>query len=133
MSKIVVYTGAPLSCSLTWDEEHLITPLQPCFKGIQQLPTRADIDIGPKWRSLPLQQQHLPTGLTQTIYPDFVPTPSPGKEETSFLSTSAFSSTQDVDAPSSSADQDPDILSQYYEHSFAVHDDLPPSHILPAT
>ncbi|KAI4130028.1 MAG: hypothetical protein LQ338_001962 [Usnochroma carphineum] len=135
MLKTIVYTGAPLSRSLNWDEEQLVAPLQPCFLDAQHSQTYIDIDIAPKWRSLPLEQKHLPTGLTQATNPDFVPEPTRNQEETSFLSTTNYSAlphTQN-DNTLSTGDQDSDILSQYYEHSFAVHDDIPSSQIFPAT
>ncbi|KAL8749366.1 MAG: hypothetical protein Q9184_006837 [Pyrenodesmia sp. 2 TL-2023] len=135
MPRLIVYTGAPASGSLSWDEDQLTASLQPCFTEAQKTQTHVDIDVGPKWRSLPFEQMHLPTGLTQATNPDFVPEPTYDEAETSFLSTTDLSNgphPEDGDMQSS-MDQDPDILSQYYEHSFAVHDDLPSSQILPAT
>lgn len=135
MPRIIIYTGAPASHSLSWDEDQLTASLQPCFTEAQKSHTHVDKDVGPKWRSLPFEQTHLPTGLTQATNPDFVPEPTYDEAETSFLSATDLSialHSEDGDIQSS-MDLDPDILSQYYEHSFAVHDDLLSSQILPAT
>lgn len=130
-----MYTGAPLSHSLRWDEDQLTYPLQPCFLEARQSNTHLDVDVGPKWRSLPVEQGHLPTGLTQATNPDFVPEPPRDEEETSPLSITNFSvlfHSRKGDIPSST-DLNSGFHSQYYEHSFAVHDNLPSSQILPAT
>ncbi|KAL8920292.1 MAG: hypothetical protein Q9208_006360 [Pyrenodesmia sp. 3 TL-2023] len=135
MPRVIVYTGAPASRSLSWDEDQLTAPLQSCFTEARKPHTHVDKDVGPKWRSLPFEQIHLPTGLTQATNLDFVPEASYDEAETSFLSTTDLSigpHSEDGDIQSS-MDQDSDILSQYYEHSFAVHDDPLSSQILPPT
>ncbi|KAL8649394.1 MAG: hypothetical protein Q9210_004424 [Variospora velana] len=132
MTKIVIYTGAPFARSLNWTEEHLTAPLQPCFSDDNPSCTPLDIPNRPQWRSLPLEHTHLPTGLTQATNPDFVPNPTPTPEETSFLSTTDLVSSQASDIPASTEDGS-EILTQYYEHSFAVHENLPSSQILPAS
>ncbi|KAL8897492.1 MAG: hypothetical protein Q9207_007194 [Kuettlingeria erythrocarpa] len=135
MPRIIVYTGAPISQSLSWDEDQLTTLLLPCFTEAQKSHPHVNIDVDPKWRSLPFEQMHLPTGLTQATNPDFVPEPTHDEGETSFLSTTDLSLGQlseDGDIQSS-VDAGSDINSQYYEHSFAVHDDLPSSQFLPAS
>ncbi|KAI4175691.1 MAG: hypothetical protein LQ346_008028 [Caloplaca aetnensis] len=134
MPRIIVYTGAPVYESLSWDEDQLTTFLLPCFTEAQKSQPYLSIDVDPKWRSLPFEQMHLPTGFTQATNPDFVPEPTNNEGETSFLSTTDLSLGQlseDGDIQSS-GDAGSDIVSQYYEHSFAVHDDLPSSQILPA-
>ncbi|KAL9009147.1 MAG: hypothetical protein Q9173_005799 [Seirophora scorigena] len=135
MSNTVIYTGAPLAGSLNWAEENLTAPLQPCFSNGKPPHAHLDPRNNPKWRSLPLEQKHLPTGLTQATNPDFVPNltlnPEEEEEETSFLSTTALSlSSQNTNDPSQQASSSSEILTQYYEHSFAAHDT---SQILPTT
>ncbi|KAI4101507.1 MAG: hypothetical protein LQ345_007410, partial [Seirophora villosa] len=137
MSKTIIYTGAPLAGSLNWADEDLTAPLQPCFSNEKPPQTHLDPKNNPKWRSLPFEQKHLPTGLTQATNPDFLSelTLNPEEEEeeeeeaeTSFLSSTALSlSSQNTNDPASSSSE---ILTQYYEHSFAAHDT---SQILPAT
>ncbi|KAL8968378.1 MAG: hypothetical protein Q9197_004920 [Variospora fuerteventurae] len=132
MTKIVIYTGAPFVRSLNWTEDDLTVPLQPCFSDDN--PSRPPLDIPnrPQWRSLPLEHTHLPTGLTQATNPDFVPNSTENPDETSFLSTTDLASSQGSDIPASKEDES-EILTQYYEHSFAVHENLPSSQILPAS
>ncbi|KAI4169367.1 MAG: hypothetical protein LQ343_005760 [Gyalolechia ehrenbergii] len=144
MSKIIVYTGAPLQDSLSWDEDHLTAPLQPCFltnrekEARTQTQTQAPTNQGPSWRSIPLSRNHLSTGLTQSTHADFAPYDPTQNEGTSFLSISDLShlsSSQEnhptLPPSSSEQEQDTDILSQYYEHSFIAHHDLPSSQVLP--
>lgn len=140
--RVIFLTGAPLPSSLRWTDEELCAPLQPCF--IERVP--GDItgistidDKAPSWRSLPLDNPHLPTGLTQLSreylsFDDFGHT----NEETSFLSTTelSFASTDRDGYPSersqlSDSDKE-DVFSQYYEHSFALHETIPSSQIVGA-
>ena len=147
-ARTVIYTGAPISSSLSWSESHLTAPLQPAYSPNKSpsLPSAKDQNATPQyplWRSLPILRTHLPTGLTQATNPDFQPYhPEPNEEGTgSFLSTTDISFVSDsVDGTSfiSKAATDgkletaDEILSQYYEHSFALHEELPSSHVLPA-
>ncbi|KAI4282535.1 MAG: hypothetical protein L6R35_005386 [Caloplaca aegaea] len=130
--KIVIYAGAPFARSLNWTEEHLTALLQPCFSDDNPSRTPLDISNRPQWRSLPLEHTHLPTGLTQATNPEFVPNPTANPEETSFLSTTDLASSPSSDIPASKEDES-EVLTQYYEHSFAVHENLPSSQILPAS
>ncbi|KAL8724311.1 MAG: hypothetical protein Q9181_006888, partial [Wetmoreana brouardii] len=143
-SRIVIYTGAPLSKSLEWEEELLTAPLQPCFSDLSnqniQDPS-ISTERGPNWRSVPLEKQLLPTGLTQATNPDFA-SDSPIQNESQASSpTPAEVSTLGTDAPSQSQfdqeqedkNHDDDTISQYYEHSFAIHEDVPSSQVIPAT
>ncbi|KAI4146715.1 MAG: hypothetical protein LQ341_002001, partial [Variospora aurantia] len=132
MTKIVIYTGAPFARSLDWTEEYLTAPLQPCFSDDNPSRTPLNIPNRPQWRSLPLEHTHLPTGLTQATNPNFVPNPTANPEETSFLSTTDLASSPGSDIPASKEDES-EVLTQYYEHSFAVHENLPSSQILPAS
>ncbi|KAL8863169.1 MAG: hypothetical protein Q9178_000544 [Gyalolechia marmorata] len=95
----------------------------------------------PTWRSLPVVRTHLPTGLTQATNLDFQPyQPGQKEEETSFLSTSDLSFVSDsvgagtivLSAAEEGEEAETEVLSQYYEHSFAVHEDVPSSQVLPA-
>ncbi|KAL8939961.1 MAG: hypothetical protein Q9216_003067 [Gyalolechia sp. 2 TL-2023] len=141
MTKVIVYTGAPLQSSLLWDDHHLSAPVQSCFLTNSQRRPQNQIEPptnqGPNWRSIPLSRHHLPTGLTQSTHPEFIPFDPAENERTSFLSTSDLShisNSQEHDAtipPSSSENESTDILSQYYEHSFIAHHDLPSSQVLP--
>ena len=140
--RVIFLTGAPLPSSLEWTEEELCAPLQPGF--IERLPasfsgTSTTNDKVPSWRSLPLEKPHLPTGLTQISrehqqFDDY----GYSNNEASFLSATelSFSSTDPNEYPSehsqvSDSDKE-DVFTQYYEHSFALHENIPSSQIVGA-
>ena len=140
--RVIFLTGAPLPSSLGWTEEELCAPLQPGF--IERLPLGiSDISTtdvkAPSWRSLPLEKPHLPTGLTQMSreHQQFDHY-GYSNDETSFLSAAelSFSSTDPNEYPierSRFSDSDKeDVSTQYYEHSFALHENIPSSQIVGA-
>ena len=140
--RIIFLTGAPLPSSLGWSEEELCAPLQPGFQERlpREFPEISSIDgKAPLWRSLPLQQPHLPTGLTQISQEhQFLNNYGYSNDETSFLSTAelSFSSTDPNEYPNehsqlSNSDKE-DVFTQYYEHSFALHENIPSSQIVGA-
>lgn len=132
--KIIFLTGAPLSSSLQWDDCFLSAPLQRCFAAD---PKRTEISLstaaetGPAWRFLPTERKHLPTGFTQLTkaeeeagrHKDF-------GNETSFLvatdlsSVSATSGENNSCKGSLSSPDEEDLLTQFYQHSFAIHEDI---------
>ena len=120
--RIIFLTGAPLSSSLSWTEADLSERLRH--------------EIAPSWRSLPLEQTHLSTGFTQvtkrnsdsTLHHGLADEPSFFTASgASFISSDVNRSQGDV-SPGIAADSE-EILSQFYEHSFAVHDDIASSQI----
>lgn len=139
--RVIFLTGAPLPSSLGWTEDELCAPLQPGLVETKHVdPDRSSIDDKvPSWRFLPLEKPHLPTGLTQISREDphfegygYI------NKETSFLSTSelSFISADPDNYPSersqvSDSDKE-DVFTQYYEHSFAVHENIPSSQIVGA-
>ena len=132
-SRIIILTGAPLSNSLDWKEDALCAPLQPCFLQSDGKPLApvSSIDAKPTWRHLELERIHLSTGLTKASKMDVG-----DEEEASFLSTeglSLISSPPDENSLQASMvsqySQD-DVLSQFYEHSFAIHEEIPSSRIM---
>ena len=140
--KIIFLTGAPLPSSLGWTEEDLCAPLQPGF--VERTPVEptgrstTDDKVLP-WRVLPLEKPHWPTGLTQ-ISRENLPLEDYGyiNGATSFLSTtelSFISASPDEDRNGTSQVSDPDreaVFTQYYEHSFLIHENLPSSQIVGA-
>ena len=140
--KVVFLTGAPLSRSLGWTDEELCAPLQPGFlesNQIEAIGTSSTDDKAPSWRFLPLSKPHLPTGLTQLSREnppandyDYI------NEGTSFLTTTELSSFSGDpnDYPnerSQGSDSDKeDVFTQYYEHSFAIHENIPTSQLVGA-
>lgn len=135
--RIIFLTGAPLSTSLDWEEASLCAPLQPCFSsrtGEECQILVSTEDATPAWRSLSLERNHLPTGLTQASKVD--EELDHGEEEASFLTTeelSFISSSPDEDylqASQISLYSQNDLLSQFYDHSLAVHEEVPSSQIV---
>ena len=138
--KVLFLTGAPLLNSLTWEEDKLCAVLQPCFFDSSEHPRQtiaSAATVAPVWRSLPFVQPHLPTGLTQLDKDGRAfGVQEQGENETSFLSTSDLSfvsaklSMDQSQASWGSEMDNEEILSQYYEHSFALHEDVPSSRIV---
>lgn len=139
--RVSFLTGAPLPSSLKWTEADLSANLLPCFlesnacDGFNK--SIAD-GVAPSWRSLPFDQPHLPTGLTQASRADELFEPNRFNAcETSFLTTTylSFDSADDKTyhiPHSPSSPNEEEVLTQYYEHSFAVHDEVPSSQIVGA-
>ncbi len=134
-SRIIILTGAPLSISLDWNDEALCAPLQPCFSQSSdesRVPVLA-IDAKPAWRSLPLESSRLPTGLTQASN---VNDGLDYGERASFSTTDAISfvsscsDDEKLQASQDSVYSKDNLLSQFYEHSFAIHEEIPSSQIL---
>ena len=140
--RIIFLTGAPLSSSLGWTEEELCAPLQLGFVErihVESSRTSTTDNKAPLWRLLPLENPHLPTGLTQISrenlrFDDY----GHINDETSFLSTTelSFISTDADEYPNEysqvSDSNNENVFSQYYEHSFAIHEDFPSSQIVGA-
>ncbi|KAL8710741.1 MAG: hypothetical protein Q9220_004759 [cf. Caloplaca sp. 1 TL-2023] len=159
MPKLLILTGSPISQSLQYSPSHLTAPLLPSFLPFSRennfSPSKSiSSHRPPQWRSLPFSRQHIPTGLTQATNPNFLqfeqyddPVPGTregeGGEETSFLSTTDLSfvsgtpvsGIDDYHSANEKGDDDDEetILSQYYEHSFAVHEDIPSSAVAAAS
>lgn len=132
--RIIFLTGAPLSSSLQWDDGVLSAPIQRCFAANSMrseinLAASSTAEMGPAWRSLPLEREHLPTGFTQRtkaeeVVADFA-------NETSFLVAtdlsfiSAGSGEKSSQAfLSSPEEEEEDLLTQFYEHSFSFHENV---------
>lgn len=141
--RVIFLTGAPLPSSLGWTEEELCAPLQPGFfeKRAFESPGRSTTtdDKAPSWRFLPLEKPHLPTGLTPLTREE-LPFENQGymNDETSFLSATelSFISTDPNEFSSQrsqvSDSEREDVFTQYYEHSFSIHEYIPSSQIVGA-
>ncbi|MCJ1382322.1 hypothetical protein MMC17_005435 [Xylographa soralifera] len=136
---IKLFTGAPEAGSLQWDSEALTAPLLPCFApGHLSVEPQAlrQTEARPVWRSLPLHNTIAPG---RDILPDRVPRTTALTAENSFDTTSpSFPTTQNLsfasttsspNNPSTSAEPT-NALSQFYEHSFALHEAIPSSQLL---
>jgi hypothetical protein len=141
--KIIMFAGAPDAESLNWDEDALLTKFSAPFERFFHLdgyesqvaaPVAADVTSAsfehPAWRSIPLERQHLPTGISQD---------HAWQEEyqgASFLSTSEIDSLMEElsqkpehESFASSPESVEQVLSQFYEESYARHQDVPSSQI----
>lgn len=127
---VIFLTGSPLPSSLDWSKAALSSDILPSFTdgtfldgGRPLLRTKTAC-----WRSLPLEAKHLPSGLTQSTYPDINYPQCEDNDDTLFLTTSELShiSSQESHSSTFQGRSDEDILSQYYEHSFAIHEGAQP-------
>lgn len=127
--KIIFLTGAPLSSALQWDDQSLSAPLQTCFSD-DPLPSPIDKDScsDPRWRVLPFEpDDSLAVDAVERSKSDAA---RPGKplhmasaDETTFLTTTDFSnpSGRILSAQPSVLESQDDLLTQFYQHSFAAH------------
>ncbi|EKD20419.1 uncharacterized protein L3040_004294 [Drepanopeziza brunnea f. sp. 'multigermtubi'] len=146
--RLMLFFGAPPPSSLSWNQDDLLdTFIDPIAQllGIDSSnpdpKSTSSTSTDPQWRSLPLDRKQLTTGLTQdfdqhqlfTGYPQ-----SQGDEGASFFTTSQveFEISQSQlpgDSFASTQAQISQVLSQFYEESYARHVDVPSSQIAPAS
>lgn len=121
VQKIVLLTGAPLSSSLDWSEVSISLSLHQGH-GLAEPKVEearsASETVAARWRRLPIDAEHLPTGLTQTVRQQWYDPRRSGQTESSFVTATDFSEPFSV-SPSQDREE---VLSQYYEHSFAIHE-----------
>ncbi|KAI9843913.1 MAG: hypothetical protein M1838_002409 [Thelocarpon superellum] len=129
--KLIFLTGAPDAAALSWREEDLIKP-ESVYAG-RQRPGQA-LPAWPTWRGIPSERQEVPSGLMQLARGG-----DEGEEPSGYgsgdPSQASFFTTAKLSFSSTGADRDgsnaisqasirPDenSLSQFYDHSLAVHD-----------
>lgn len=130
--KIIFLTGAPLSSALQWDDQSLSAPLQPCFSD-DPLPSPIDQDScsGPRWRVLPFEPENsLAVIAAERSKSDAAQAGNnlhrASAGETTFLTTTdllSFSNPSGrIPSVQPSVSESPnDLLTQFYQHSFAAH------------
>ena len=137
---LLLLTGAPECSSLDWQHTELlqtfITPVSR-FTGLANEqdahfhPENVTTGENPAWRAIPLERQHLKTGFSQNHawQEDYQGaiffTPDSCIEEVSQISDGT-SRIQAADIQS--VDQ---VLTQFYENSYAVHEDIATSQLAP--
>ncbi|KAI0100243.1 hypothetical protein GGR51DRAFT_532957 [Nemania sp. FL0031] len=133
--KVMIFAGAPEPDTLDWTApnllNHFLDPIA-SFARLETLPEPSLRDVSflstpysAVWRSIPLHPERLRTGFSQThslapIYqgsPEFFNTLS-----RSFGTTSDFSGDETNEG----------VINQFYNHSIAIHGDIPSSQ-LPST
>ncbi|MCJ1230345.1 hypothetical protein MMC12_007018 [Toensbergia leucococca] len=92
------------------------------------------------WRSLPFERQHLPTGFTPATHwqEDSIRSIEELNEisfstSRDFFFNSAISDEEADQASSYLTETNEEVLTQFYERSFAVHDEIPSSQIVTPT
>ena len=129
--RVIFLTGSPLPSSLDWSDHALSVGILPSFAGDRIL-LAGEGSVSqtdhPQWRSLPFETKHIPSGLTQATYPEASSPMYDREDETLFVSPtelSGISSSQSTSTASQDRSTE-DVLSQYYEHSFAIHEGAEP-------
>ncbi|KAK1975020.1 hypothetical protein LZ30DRAFT_786595 [Colletotrichum cereale] len=122
MPRVLIFTGAP---EADWSSPDLLLPSSASASAPAPAPTShlTSTPGAPAWRSLPLQRRPLVTGFSQPhgLPSDFLP-------PAHFFSLSLDADSQ-RDTTAAGASQQ--LLSQFYDHSLALHHDLVSSQLPP--
>ncbi|KAK4149068.1 hypothetical protein C8A00DRAFT_38336 [Chaetomidium leptoderma] len=133
-NKILILAGAPESNALDWSASVLLSGFQDTiarFAGMGTLTGAAPaVSSAPEhavWRSLALDRARLSTGFSQQYAANvnYGPDQSAFEPSPEFLTTVTMSFASDGD----DGEHNPE-LSQLYEHSIAVHQELPSSQLI---
>ena len=136
-SKVLIFAGAPHSSSLSWDSSALLSEIsEPVarFAGLPQATTASTVHTSPSsdaqqyavWRSLPLEKAKLHSGFTQQhAVNDW------DHDRSDFFTTAGVSFTSEDGSQDTEAANE--LLSQFYEQSRAVHDQIPSSQLVPGS
>lgn len=152
MPKVLIFTGAPSSATVSQakSSELLSGLLEPVARFARSPATilgpapavTSSGGIAPsplagvaRWRSLPLEKNsHLPTGFSQLhdCHPHQPPRAGGRGESSDFFTTASLSFASSEGAESNSESRaNHAVLSQFYEHSLAVHDEISSAQLLP--
>lgn len=138
--KVLIFTGAPENDTIDWTSTTLLADFNPQIAQFLRLPHQEEPTIAPcpsyesslqhaVWRSLPLKRSHVPTGFSQQHDMQLVehyPSSADFLNTTNVSFETSFGSEESIQAPE-------DILSQFYEHSLAVYDEIPSSQLVPSS
>ncbi|KAI2784382.1 hypothetical protein F4815DRAFT_455598 [Daldinia loculata] len=131
--RILILAGAPESHKLDWKESGLLNQFLDPISQFARLDTypisvTESTAIGPSrdvavWRSIPLEKTTLPTGFSQLhqVRQDYH-----GDDGFFTVFTPSFASTSDLRGTDRASQE---LLEQFYDHSLAVHDDMPSSQL----
>jgi hypothetical protein len=141
--QVIILTGAPEAQRLDWNSPDLLQTFQHSIAAFALLPQQPEPALPPPaasqdrslldmpvWRSLSLQRAHVPTGFSQNHDLNMVnhfPTSA------DFLTTTAisFEASSQALSQDDAASHESKLLSEWYEHSLALHDDLVSSQLIP--
>lgn len=131
--KLMILTGAPDSSSLDWNVSNLLNDfVEPIarFAGVFEPRRTATTEAGavsvldlPVWRSLPLDRPNLHTGFSQlhAVGADYH-----GNGDFFTTVSESFGTSRDA---SELDDATRSFLSEFYDHTLAVHEDIPSSQL----
>lgn len=143
-ARVLILTGAPESTKLDWTT-NLLSSFQPSiaqFTLLQSAPlqpptlslphhgdvSRLDLAV---WRSLPLERAHIRTGFSQQHDLDFI---GAFPSSVDFLTTASIScdaASQQGLTQHEADEESTKLLTEFYDHSLAVHQDLASSQLVP--
>ncbi|KAI1174338.1 hypothetical protein F4777DRAFT_554158 [Nemania sp. FL0916] len=130
--KVMIFAGAPEAHTLDWTMpnllDHFLDPIA-SFAGLDasQKSTLGEASYlsildAAVWRSIPLHRERLPTGFSQNhAAAQFFH----GSPEFFTTLSKSFDTALDVSA----AEEDQQIIDQFYDHSIAIHGDVPSSQL----
>ncbi|KAI9838280.1 MAG: hypothetical protein M1819_005548 [Sarea resinae] len=140
--KLIFLTGAPESQSLSWQDHDLLDDFLPalknCLAGTFYSSTESHVasgPIGPTWRVLDRIHPDPPAAFSKPRQAASAEPERPPRidENASFFTATNHSyDSTDREASSlfvSSAETDEELLSQFYEQSFALHKNVPSSQL----
>ncbi|KAI3324258.1 hypothetical protein HD806DRAFT_494544 [Xylariaceae sp. AK1471] len=133
--KVMIFAGAPEGHALDWTRSdllnHFLDPIA-IFARLDASPESSLVERSflstpdpAVWRSIPLHRERLPTGFSQTHALAY---PYQGTPEFFTTLSKSFDTTSDL----SEDELSQRILNQFYDHSLAIHGDIPSSQ-LPST
>lgn len=138
-SRLIFLTGAPDASALQWEDQILVTSLLPAFAADEderQAAARISaIESKPVWRHVPQQCQLRAPVLFQPAGTPFGARYDPVADlgASLFLSTSSLASSDagpdDGTGHIPSSRSEGDIISEFYDHSFAIHEEISSSQI----
>ncbi|OIW24868.1 hypothetical protein CONLIGDRAFT_73134 [Coniochaeta ligniaria NRRL 30616] len=134
--KVLIFAGAPHSSSLNWDPAILLSEISESIARFARLPQTTPTSplqtSSPSfaeqravWRSLPLERAALHSGFTQQH------AANDWEHNKSDFFTTASVSFRSTDGTPNNDEFTNDLLSQFYEQSRAVHDQMPSSQLVP--
>jgi len=139
MSRMIILAGAPGPAKLDWSEKSLL-PESMHLEGVDSPTSPTSKAFGAQWRQITTQRLQMRPILPKL---NIDPRPSPTELDRSaaeFFSADEYIGTQtpvsDISANESqpsasggSADSTSEALSDYYDHSFAIHEAIPSSQL----
>lgn len=134
MTRMIILAGAPEPAKLDWSEKALLQQSM----HLESLPSPSPKALGAQWRQITTQKLQM-----RPILPKLNIDPRPPQDEldrsaAEFFSADEFVGTQtpgsdvsgDESQPSGgSAETTSEALSDYYDHSFAIHEAIPSSQL----